>query len=112
MTGHRPFSTLRESVSPERQARNTAATKVALQELALHELRRAREKSQDDLAAALGVGQPAVAKMERRTDMYVSSLRGYIEAMGGTLEITARFHDTEVVITNFGDIAKEPALNR
>jgi hypothetical protein len=105
MTGHRSFRTLRDAMSPERQAQNAAPTKAALTELALHELRRIRDLSQADLATALGVGQSAVAKMERRTDMYVSSLRSYIEAMGGTLEITARFDDAEVIIRNFGDLA-------
>ena len=107
MTGHRSFNELRSAMSPERQARNSAATKEMLREMALHELRQARQKSQEELAEMLHVGQPAVAKMERRTDMYVSNLRRYIEALGGTLEITARFPDADVVITNFGDIAPE-----
>ena len=41
------------------------------------------------------VGQPAVAKLEKRTDMHVSNLRRYVEALGGTLEITARFPGCE-----------------
>ena len=49
------------------------------------------------------VGQPAVAKLERRTDMYVSNLRRYIEALGGSLEMTAQFPEGTVNITNFGD---------
>jgi hypothetical protein len=52
---------------------------------------------------ALAVGQPAVAKLEKRTDMHISSLRRYIEALGGKLEITARFPDASVVIDNVGD---------
>jgi Helix-turn-helix domain len=64
-----------------------------------------RERSQHDLARVLKVGQPAVAKLEKRTDMYVSNLRRYIEALGGKLEITARFSDTAVTIANFGDLA-------
>ena len=95
-------------MSPERRARNAAATKEMLGEMALHELRQARERSQQELARALKVGQPAVAKLERRTDMYVSNLRRYIEALGGSLEITARFADASVVITNFEDLAKPP----
>jgi DNA-binding XRE family transcriptional regulator len=105
MTGHRSFRELRAGMSPERQARNGAASQTVLREMALHELRQAREKSQDDLAKALQVGQPAVAKMERRADMYVSNLRRYVEALGGTLEITARFPDADVAISNFSDIA-------
>jgi hypothetical protein len=53
----------------------------------------------------LGVGQPAVAKLERRADMYVSNLRRYIEALGGSLEITARFPEGSVNIVNFGELA-------
>ena len=54
----------------------------------------------------LHLGQPAVARLEQRADVYVSNLRHYIEALGGTLEITARFPDeTSVAITNFGEFA-------
>jgi hypothetical protein len=51
------------------------------------------------------IQQPAVAKMERRTDMYISTLRSHIRAMGGELEITAKFPDGSVKISNFSDIA-------
>ena len=64
-----------------------------LAELPLFELRRARELSQQDLAQVLGATQPEVSKIEHRTDLYVSTLRRYIEALGGQLEITARFPD-------------------
>lgn len=106
MTGRRAFKDLRSGLSPERRERNAIATKAMLREMALHELRQARAKSQEELAAILRVGQPAVAKMERRADMYVSNLRRYVEALGGTLEITARFPDADVTITNFADIAR------
>ena len=107
MTGHRPFGELRARMSPERRARNADASKEMLQEMALRELRQAREKSQQELARDLHVGQPAVAKLERRADMYVSNLRRYIEALGGTLEITARFPETTVTITNFSDLGHQ-----
>jgi DNA-binding XRE family transcriptional regulator len=107
MTGHRPFNTLRDRMSPERRARNDAATKAMLEEMMLHELRQAREKTQQDVARALNVNQPAVAKLEQRADIYVSNLRRYIEALGGTLEITARFPDASVSITNFSDLAAD-----
>lgn len=106
MTGHRSFDQLRKRTSPERRARNAAATKEMLAAMALHELRQARERSQEELARALKVGQPAVAKLEKRTDMYVSNLRRYVEALGGSLEITARFADASVTITNFEDLAR------
>jgi transcriptional regulator with XRE-family HTH domain len=102
MTGHRPFAELRKAMTPERRTRNAQATQGMLRSMALHELRQARGKAQAALAQDLHVGQPSIAKMEQRTDMYVSNLRRYIEALGGTLEITARFPDVEVRITNFG----------
>jgi predicted transcriptional regulator len=68
------------------------------------ELRHALEQTQQELARSMKVNQPAVAKLEKRTDMYVSNLRRYIEALGGSLEITARFPDGVVSITNFSDI--------
>lgn len=107
MTGHRPFDTLRDRMSPERRARNAAATTAMLEDMMLHELRQAREKTQQDVARALNVNQPAVAKLEQRADIYVSNLRRYIEALGGTLEITARFPDASVSITNFSDLAAD-----
>ena len=104
MNAHRPFADLRKAMAPERRARNAEATQGLLRTMALHELRQVRGKAQAALAQELHVGQPAVAKMEQRTDMYVSNLRRYIEALGGTLEITARFSDGEVRITNFGEL--------
>jgi transcriptional regulator with XRE-family HTH domain len=105
MTGHRPFGELRKRIPPDRRARNAAETRRMLLEMTLRDLREARDKSQAELARQLHVGQPAVAKLEQRADMYVSNLRRYIEALGGTLEITARFPDAEVAITNFSEMA-------
>jgi len=104
MTGHRPFSELIKGFSKERKARVATRVTELKAEMALHELRQARERSQDDLARVLKVGQPAVAKLERRADMYVSNLRRYIEALGGSLEITARFPEGSVNIVNFGEL--------
>ena len=107
MPGYRSFAELRKSQPAERRQRNADATKLLLRDMALAELRQAREKTQAELARALAVGQPAVAKLESRTDMYVSNLRRYIEALGGTLEITARFPEATVTIRNFGELAEE-----
>lgn len=69
----------------------------------LNELRQARALSQVKLAETLHVNQAAVSKIERRTDMYISTLRAYIRAMGGDLEIVAKFPDGEVKIANFSE---------
>lgn len=104
MTGHRSVSELRKIMAPDRRARNAEATQRLLRSMNLHELRQARGKAQAALAQDLHVGQPSIAKMEQRTDMYVSNLRRYIEALGGTLEITARFPEGDVTITNFAEL--------
>jgi hypothetical protein len=103
MSGHRPFRELTKRFSPARKARVADKTAALETALALYELRKARAVSQEDLAAKLAVGQPAVAKLERRTDMYVSNLRRYVEALGGTLTITARFPDGTVTIAVVGE---------
>ena len=74
------------------------------QDMPLQELREARKLSQKVIAELLNVQQPAIAKMEKRTDMYVSTLRSHIEAMGGQLEVIARFPDGAVRITNFTEV--------
>jgi len=107
MTGHHPFSELTKDFSPERQARIAAKVRTLQKEMALSELRQARAQSQADLAKRLKVNQPAIAKMEHRTDMYVSNLRRFIEGMGGTLEIVAHFPEGSVTITNFSDVDAE-----
>lgn len=74
-------------------------------ELPLHELRQTKALSQVTLAKTLHVHQAAISKMEHRNDMYVSTLREYIRALGGHLEIVARFPDGAVKISNFNDQA-------
>jgi DNA-binding XRE family transcriptional regulator len=103
MTGHRPFSELTKGFSPERRARIAAKAAALRETMTLEELRKSRSLSQEELAATLDVGQPAVAKLEKRADMHVSNLRRYIEALGGTLEITARFPEASVLLTNIGE---------
>jgi transcriptional regulator with XRE-family HTH domain len=107
MTGHHPFVDLTKKFSPKRKARVAERVAELKAEMALAEVRQARERSQKELARALKINQPAVSKLEKRTDMYVSNLRRYIEALGGTLEITAKFSDGSVKIINFGDLADE-----
>ena len=98
------FTELRGKLSPERQARVRERTQEMLKEMPLQELRQARKLSQEAIATVLGAKQASISKLEHRTDMYVSTLRSYIEAMGGTLEIVAQFPDGEVRIKQFTDI--------
>lgn len=109
MAGHKPFQTLLDKMSPERRARIDAKVATMEAELTLAELRRARQLTQETLGETLQVGQAAIAKMEKRADMYVSNLRRFVEAMGGELDIVARFPDRTVRINNFGDIGPAPS---
>ena len=101
------FRDLRAKMSPEAQARSRQKTMTMLDELPLAELRQARRLSQQQLADNLAVKQPAVARLEKKTDMYISSLRRFIEAMGGQLEIKAHFPDGDVTINQFEDLSDE-----
>jgi DNA-binding transcriptional regulator YiaG len=69
MTGRHPFSDLTKKFTPKRKARVAAKVRALKAQMPLAELRQAREQSQKELARALKIGQPAVAKLERRADM-------------------------------------------
>jgi transcriptional regulator with XRE-family HTH domain len=68
----------------------------------LNELRRARRITQGRLASAMQTTQSEVSKLEQRTDTYISTLQNYIRALGGELDIVARFPDGSVRISQFG----------
>jgi len=103
----RKFAELRARMSPESRARSESKQRAMLAEMALSELRKARGLSQRELAEALHVQQPSIAKIEKRTDMYISTLRAHIEAMGGELEVIARFPEGSIRIRNFADLERE-----
>lgn len=90
------FSELVARMSPESRARSRALAEQMMREMPLVELRQARDFTQAELAEALGTTQASVSKLERRSDMYLSTLRRLVQAMGGELEITARFPDGEI----------------
>lgn len=100
------FSDLRAKMSPEARERAEVMAYTMLAEMPLNELRQARGLSQKMLAEVLHVQQPSIAKIEKRTDMYLSTLRSHIEAMGGELDVVARFPDGTVKISNFSDLGK------
>lgn len=98
------FSVLRDQMSPERRARAAARTAELLREIPLHELRQARQPSQEKLAITLDTSQSSISKLERREDVYVSTLRRYVEALGGELVLIARFPEGDVRINQFSAI--------
>jgi transcriptional regulator with XRE-family HTH domain len=105
------FRTIREEMSQERQERIRTRTQELLAELPLQELRQARSLSQEEMAEVLGLNQATISKLERRADMYVSSLRRFVEAMGGRLEIMAEFPEGSVRIRLFEDLAENGSPN-
>jgi transcriptional regulator with XRE-family HTH domain len=92
----RKFSELVARMTPESRTRSRALAEQMMREMPLIELRQARNFTQSELAEALGTTQASVSKLERRSDMYLSTLRRLVEAMGGELEITARFPDGSI----------------
>jgi transcriptional regulator with XRE-family HTH domain len=97
----KPYKNLRSKMSLSAQAKANAKAKFMMREMALQDLRQARHLSQERLAKLLHTKQANISKIEHRTDMYISTLRDYVEAMGGKLEISARFPDVTVKINQF-----------
>lgn len=89
--------------TPEFQARvKEEGARLIAEYRTLQQLREAQNHSQEELAQKLGVQQSAVSKIERRTDLYLSTLRKYVEAVGGKLKVTAEFPGgASVVIDQF-----------
>ena len=104
MTGRNKFATLAAKMTPTQKEAVAARVAELREEMTLAELRQARRLTQAALSDTLHVGQAAVAKMEKRTDMYVGNLRRFVEAMGGELDIVARFPEGSVRIGNFAEI--------
>lgn len=95
------FDTLWLKMSPERRRRIDDRVEIALLLMALQDLRKARNLTQQEVAGELGLSQSALSKMEHQQDMNVSTLKRIIRAMGGELKLVAQFPDTEVVINQF-----------
>jgi transcriptional regulator with XRE-family HTH domain len=100
------FKELQVRMSPGARARSEAKAERMIQEMALDELRTALDLTQEQLAEVLHVRQAAISKVERRSDMFISTLRKIIEAMGGELEIRAILPGGIVRISQFGELRK------
>ena len=99
------FRELLEAMPAERQRRIEERFQKSLAAMPLDQLRKAQQMTQLQVAEILGVKQREVSKIEHRSDICVSTLAEYIQAMGGRLEIRAVFHDREVRITQFEELA-------
>lgn len=104
----RKFSQLvSETMTAEQRHRAKALATELRAAMPLNELRRARDMSQAALAELLEMDQGNLSKLEQRTDMYVSTLRRYVRALGGELEIVARFQEGDYRIEQFAEIADD-----
>ena len=95
------FSALRSKMSPESQARAAARAEAILVEMQLKDLRKSRTLTQVEMAKVMNVEQATISKIEHRDDMYVSTLSGYVKALGGELKLVASFPDAEIQIHPF-----------
>ena len=86
-----PLKDVLDALPPKRRAEIDRRFKELVNEVeSLKELRRLSAKSQARIAKTLKISQPAVSKIEKQTDMYLSTLRSYVEAIGGELDIIVR----------------------
>jgi DNA-binding XRE family transcriptional regulator len=109
----RNFKELQAKMSPADRVDNQRRVREELQRVALDELRTARQLTQADLAQMLDVPQSSISRIEQRADMYLSTLRNYIQALGGVLQIQAVFPDAgPVAITRFGDYEDQAYIVR
>jgi transcriptional regulator with XRE-family HTH domain len=98
----RPFKELRNRMSPEARERVDRRVHETLLEMTLQELRqRVSGLTQTQLADLMNVTQGAISQLEKRHDVLLSKLAGYVHALGGDLELIARFPDADVRITQF-----------
>ncbi len=98
----RNFNELREKLyakmTPEQRAESDGRVAKMIERYRLNQLRQARKLTQAALAAKMGTDQGSISRMEQQGDFYVSTLRSYIEATGGRLEMQAVYPDHSVLL--------------
>ena len=108
----RNIDKIRKELSPARRKKVDArAAKLISEEMTLQELRRARKLTQVCMAKELGISQDGVSRLEKRSDLLLSTLRKTVEAMGGRLSLVAEFPDREaVVLSSIGNADDQAGL--
>jgi transcriptional regulator with XRE-family HTH domain len=93
----------------ERRAKIEARAKVLIaEEMTLQDLRKAQKLTQEQMAAALHIGQDSVSRIEKRSDFLLSTLRTYVQAMGGSLDLVVRFADRDpVIISSLEEVTRD-----
>lgn len=101
---------IRKELRPARRKKVAArAAQLIAEEMTLQELRRARKLTQARMAKALGISQDGISKLEKRSDLLLSTLRKTVEAMGGSLSLVAEFPDRDpVVLSGISEVEPDP----
>jgi len=97
----KPFKILRDKMSPEARQRSKEMADEMMREYRLTELRHALGVSQEELAQLMQKKQAAISRFERRSDMHISTLREFIAALGGRLQVIASFPEGSYHISQF-----------
>src|ERR1700726_2463150 len=104
---------MRELSSARRRKVEARAAELVSEEMTLQELRQARKLTQVRMAKALRITQDGVSRLERRTDLLLSTLRKSVEAMGGSLSLVAEFPDRNpVVLSGIASVETLPSVRR
>lgn len=110
------LKTMMDRLPAERRRKVAArAAELIAEEMTLRDLRKARDLTQARLAEMLDIGQDSVSRLEQRSDLMLSTLRGYVAALGGRLELIAKFPDRpDVALSGLSDLpsAETPAKKR
>lgn len=102
------WSDVRRTHSAKVERETRAWVRAEAAKIPLRQMRKARALTQASIARRLNVNQAAISQMESRSDMYLSTLRAYIEALGGTLDIRAQFPEGEIVLNELTDLNAPP----
>ena len=100
------FRNLIDNMPVERQAKVDILTQELLSKIPLQEVQRARELTQQQVASTLHLNKEDVAKIEVETDLYLSTFKRFIEAMGGELELVVHLPHGNVLIHDFQDLIR------
>jgi DNA-binding XRE family transcriptional regulator len=105
----RTLSNVIGKLPPARQQKvEVRAQELIAEELTLQDIRKAQKLTQEQMATVLNIGQDSISRLEKRSDMMLSTMRSYIEAMGGSLELVARFPQrAPIIITSIKGVAPQ-----
>ena len=97
------YSKLRSAMTPEQLVQSDVEAKQMMAEMLLAEIRKEAGLTQEDLAAAMGIRQPTLSKLEAQSDMQISTLQRLVRALGGELEIVAHLPRGDIRISQFAE---------